>query len=280
MQLGDAGGIETTGYEGSTVWLSGTGQGVSGLGSGWNLHTGFTAASNEFSGSWELVLMDEATNLWSMRSMFGTDASGTGFAAFVAGTKSLSGELTTIRLTTVGGTDTFDNGAINVQYDNPSLVGGDTVYVAGGVVQTVVTQDGEFASTSTALPFATTVPQNTEGAEFMTCSITPTNANNKLVIDARIFCSTASSVQWQSMALFQDSTASALASIAQWETTANGGGVLTLRHEMTAGTTSSTTFKIRGGAYTATTFYFNGSSGIRYHGGVLASTLSITEYAA
>jgi hypothetical protein len=42
---------------------------------------------------------------------------GEAFSAVSAGSKTLSGVLTTVRFTTVGSTDTFDAGTINVFYE-------------------------------------------------------------------------------------------------------------------------------------------------------------------
>ena len=151
---------------------------------------------------------------------------------------------------------------------------------AGITVQQVTTQTGETASGTTTIPYDDTIPQNTEGTEFMTRSITPTNASNKLVIECDAFTSVGAANQWAMLALFQDSTANALATDARWMVTTGGGNSMRIRHEMTAGTTSSTTFKVRAGPYLSGTIYFNGDSGGRKFGGSYTSHLTITEYAA
>jgi hypothetical protein len=78
------------------------------------------------------------------------------------------------------------------------------------------------------------------------------------------------------VALFQDSTANALAAVVRPMGNANLHSI-NLLYWMTAGTTSSTTFKIRAGSGTAGTTTFNGVSGARYFGGVSNSNLSISE---
>lgn len=58
----------------------------------------------------------------------------------------------------------------------------------------------------------------------------------------------------------------------------NGGGaVIPFLWFMTAGTTSSTTFKVRVGRSTSGTVTINGSSGAGLLGGVQVSSLTITE---
>jgi hypothetical protein len=51
-------------------------------------------------------------------------------------------------------------------------------------------------------------------------------------------------------------------------------------HYMAAGTTSATTFKVRIGAVTSGTITFNGIGSARKLGGVLASSITITEIKA
>ncbi len=55
------------------------------------------------------------------------------------------------------------------------------------LVQVVNTETGAVATGTTVMPADNTIPQNTEGDEYMTLAITPTNTNNKLLIE----------VEWQ-----------------------------------------------------------------------------------
>lgn len=148
---------------------------------------------------------------------------------------------------------------------------------AGQVLQVVNFQTGEYATGTTVLPIDDTIPQNTEGDEYMTLSITPTSASSKLLIEVSAMLAL-NSARWIVGALFQDTTADALAGGYFYEPNNNAGKELTLRHYMTAGTTSATTFKFRAGTHTADRLYFNGAAG-RYLGGVAASSITITEIA-
>jgi hypothetical protein len=113
----------------------------------------------------------------------------------------------------------------------------------------------------------------------MTLAITPVSATNKLKIDV-IFVGSTNATEITTIALFQDTTANALA--AQMGYSAVGGTVenIKLTHYMTAGTTSSTTFKVRAGLSGAGTLTFNGRSAVRLFGGVMASSITITEIKA
>jgi len=122
------------------------------------------------------------------------------------------------------------------------------------------------------------IPQNTEGNEWMTLAITPISASNILVIEAQIHVSSSSTLT-HVMALFQDSTASALASSVNILQGADAAGFLKITHYMVAGTTSPTTFKVRSGAAGGGTITFNGSSAARTMGGSMSSYITIMEYA-
>jgi len=153
-----------------------------------------------------------------------------------------------------------------------------TVTDQSPVVQVVNTQTGAVSTGTTTIPNDDTIPQNTEGDEYMTLAITPTNTNNNLKIEVVINCFT-STDDIAAAALFQDTTANALASTLWYGNGAASGAAKTFTHYMTAGTVSATTFKVRAGAASGTTT-FNGRGSVRVHGGVMASSITITEYKA
>lgn len=154
-----------------------------------------------------------------------------------------------------------------------------TKVAAGAVVQVVNVLSNAVATGTTPIPYDDTVPQNTEGNQYMTLAVTPKSATNKLKIEVVFFGSHSATGDFLSAALFQDSTAGALAAVGERSDSA-GGMVLSFTHWMTAGTTSATTFKVRGGGHSASTTTFNGTGGARRFGGVAASSITITEIKA
>lgn len=150
---------------------------------------------------------------------------------------------------------------------------------AGAVLQVVNTQTGAMSTGSTTIPNDDTIPQNTEGVEVMTLAITPKSATSKLKIEVVVNCAVATTGNVIA-ALFQDGTANALAAVCEYTATSNGNMRLVFTHYMTAGTTSSTTFKVRVGCNNAGTLTFNGAQGVRQFGGVMASSITISEIAA
>ena len=158
-----------------------------------------------------------------------------------------------------------------------SITSGGVSYV-GGTLQVVNTQTGALATGSTQLPWDDTTPQSGEGDQYMTLAITPKSSTSKLFIQVQAFISP-SAKDWVTIALFQDSTAGALAAQGIYSNEVNGSMPLLLSHYMTSGTTSSTTFKVRIGSATPVTLSFNGASSARKMGGVMSSFITITEIA-
>lgn len=151
---------------------------------------------------------------------------------------------------------------------------------ADSIIQRVLASDATLATGNTALPDDDTIPQNDEGAEFITVTITPINSSSRLRIEGVLHFSSITDPTLFSLALFQDSTVGALAA---WRAGGGASGILQIIpifHEMAAGTTSATTFKIRAGTGGGATCTFNGQSGARKFGGALISQLTITEIQA
>lgn len=150
--------------------------------------------------------------------------------------------------------------------------------LSGSVIQTVNTTTSSLVTCTGQMFIDDTIPQNTEGTEVLTRAITPNNASNILLIEFVGVFSSPVSAQI-GVALFQDSTASAIAAVSDRQTS-NDSQTVTLRWRMVAGTTSSTTFKIRAGRDTADNLYVNGINGSRIFGGVASTSITIQEIKA
>jgi len=169
------------------------------------------------------------------------------------------------------------NGSANQYLKNGSTAGMLEFGDAGKLVQFKSAEYTTRTSVTTAIPFDDTVPQNTEGTEIITLAITPTSTSNKLVIEFFMPFWDADSTRIGTVALFQDSTADALAVAGAANAATNYAIQLGMIHIMDAGTTSSTTFKIRVGP-NAGTMYLNKRGDADYFGSTtLHTTLKITE---
>jgi len=106
VQLGDAGGIETTGYLSTSMNISAA---VSST-AGFIMATG--GATGVWSGSMTLTLLNSSTFLWVAGH---TGKSGSANGINGGGDKALSAELTQLTLLATG-SDTFDAGSVNIMY--------------------------------------------------------------------------------------------------------------------------------------------------------------------
>jgi hypothetical protein len=114
IQLGDAGGVETTGYLAMVTNIqtaSNTTRGVTATSGFIYLHAG--NASSVVNGSITFSLL--GSNTWTVSGNL-YDSGGAQLNT-VSGAKVLSDTLTQVRITTVNGTDTFDAGTINILYE-------------------------------------------------------------------------------------------------------------------------------------------------------------------
>lgn len=144
------------------------------------------------------------------------------------------------------------------------------------VLQIVGNQVTAVSTGTTIIPLDDTIPQNTEGNQFLSQSITPRSSTSKLKIDVQLVISTSANGAIVT-SLFQDSNVNAIAVSSANQQNTNVTGMYTLTHYMTSGTTSSTTFNVRCGLSAAGTITLNGSSGARLFGGVCVSSITITE---
>lgn len=159
--------------------------------------------------------------------------------------------------------------------NNISIVG---TAITNKFVQRVRTTLATSTTVTNTIPNDDTIPQQggSEGTEVLTsAAFTPTNASSTLLIEVELHV--ASSISDQVLwALFRDSTANAI----------NAGGTavagdtmqkIKFSYEVSAASTSSTTFRVRVGSPTAATVTINGTVGARKFGGVAQSHITITE---
>lgn len=113
IQIGDSGGIENTGYTSSSYNITNTPSiGATDHTTGFGIRSG--AGTNVLQGSVVINLVSPSANTWAAT---GTLVTSTVTMIFVAGSKSLSAVLDRVRITTTGGTDTFDLGTVNISYE-------------------------------------------------------------------------------------------------------------------------------------------------------------------
>ena len=151
----------------------------------------------------------------------------------------------------------------------------------GVTLQTVYAQTTALTEISGIIPIDDTKPQNTEGDEVLTATITPSSATSKVLIQAAITGTLGNVAGTVILALFRGSETNALAT-----TLTTGGASFSMSvpfvYQDSPGTTSAVTYKIRIGypgsgaglyvnRYTLGTAVFNGT---------MTSSMTLTEIKA
>mgnify|MGYP003676139956 FL=1 len=132
------------------------------------------------------------------------------------------------------------------------------------------------SSGTTVIVYDDTKMTSSEGNEFLTRTITPTNSSNILYVEGSIQVGFNGSSIAALVGLFQDSIGDSLAA---WDGNiddANTTLSIPFHYQMAAGTTSQIEFKIRAGSNTGGTFFMNKGNASLW-GGVVTSMLKVIE---
>ena len=114
LQIGDSGGVETTGYEGMSGLMHSSGANTyTGVTSGIPLGYSTMSAATTYNGNLNITLLTGSQ--WTITGTLAT--SSLLYLMVFGGVKTLSATLDRVRITTVNGTDTFDAGTINIMYE-------------------------------------------------------------------------------------------------------------------------------------------------------------------
>lgn len=152
---------------------------------------------------------------------------------------------------------------------------GDGVPLPGTVLNPQSTFTGAVNTGSTVIPNDDTIPQITEGNEYMTQAITPTSAAHVLSTNVQGFFTSGVSATII-MGLFRDSTVNALV-VSSTQTAGTGNpNQNNITWMELAGQTTSTTYRTRAGGTGGTTT-FNGAASARKLGGVMNSYMIVSE---
>lgn len=164
------------------------------------------------------------------------------------------------------------DGAAVFSAPNPITISG-----SGKIVQIKTVEFNDYKTGNAVIPNDDTIPQITEGTEFMAIDFTPVNAKNKLKIDVTATYA-ANISRGYACALFKTTDPNAIAAVTTTVANADYGNTVSFSKTILAGQTSKITFTVRMGDGSGQTIYFNGISTGRYYGGKSASSITITEY--
>jgi hypothetical protein len=148
----------------------------------------------------------------------------------------------------------------------------------GDTVQSAYSDYSTSATGTGIIPADNTIPQSTEGDQYMSQAITPMSASNVLRVASRALLGINGAAKFVTMALFRDAGANAIAVTANSD---NGFLGQMLMYEAQAGAVTATTFKVRAGQDSSGgTVQFGSSSGTRLYGAIPFASLSVLEVMA
>lgn len=113
IQLGTSGGVQTTGYLANASTLGASTVASALITTGFGVQS--WSAATTVGGNISFSLLNSSSGIWTCSGiLMSSNLTGT---FIIGGSKTLSGTLDRIRITTVNGTDTFDAGSINILYE-------------------------------------------------------------------------------------------------------------------------------------------------------------------
>lgn len=185
------------------------------------------------------------------------------------------------------------NGQIKITGGSPgdgkiltSDASGTASWQSGSVLQVVYAEVTIPMVGTGTIPFDNTIPQITEGYEFLTATITPKSASSYLLVEVNTMMSeTVNHSDQLTGAIFRDSNPNAIVAAftdLSWNSVSVGSAnnysdvPMVLRKRVASGSTASTTFRFRAGA-NAGPVEINRFGGTQYLGGAIITTMTVTE---
>jgi hypothetical protein len=163
-----------------------------------------------------------------------------------------------------------------------TLAGGSLAVSSGTIVDRAYTEYTTYAALTAQIPLDDTIPQNSEGTQILSASITPKTATNRVRVRAVVRGLIQDSAnRVGTVSLFRGAGADAIAAT-NGSLYAGGAQIaqtLVLEFEDSPASTSSQTYNIRVGP-SGGTLYINGNSSARLYGGVMRATLVLEEITA
>jgi hypothetical protein len=150
----------------------------------------------------------------------------------------------------------------------------------GKLVQYVYVDDSKSKTGTGVIMNDDSIPQQSEGNEWMTVTITPRDPANLLLVQVNLQVSDDTNQSHaHTAALFRDDDPNAIAAVGEGLANPQFGKqmTLTIQKKVVAGSTASTTFKVRSGPNISVPTTFNGRKGAGVYKGVSNSSISVME---
>lgn len=145
------------------------------------------------------------------------------------------------------------------------------------IVQVITAELATSSNNAATIPVDASIPQSSEGTEILTAAITPRSAASSLLVEVLTYLGNSGTNKNGAAAVFRDGTADAVA--AGWGNIDGNASILPLPVRITVPSTTATltTFKLRVGSDSGTTYWNRSASADTSLGGVMKTSIRITE---
>lgn len=149
----------------------------------------------------------------------------------------------------------------------------------GMIVNEQIFLDASQTNGSSTIPYDDTIPQISEGSQFLSASYTPIGTGNKLIVSALVnLYQSSTTAQNMAAALFNGNANAIAAHSVPGAAGSNAlGNGMMLEASMTTVSTSPITFTVRAGMQISGTISMNGIGSGRFFGGVWQSFIKVIE---
>jgi hypothetical protein len=164
-----------------------------------------------------------------------------------------------------------------------SLSAGNLAAAPGTIVDRAYTETTTYTTVTASIPLDDTIPQNTEGTQILSASITPKTVTNRVRARVVVRGLIQDSANRQgAVCLFRGAGADAIAATSAnlYSAGAQIAQTVVLEFEDSPASTSAQTYNVRVGPSGGGTMYVNGNSSGRIFGGSMRATLVLEEITA
>lgn len=164
-----------------------------------------------------------------------------------------------------------------------SLSAGNLAAAPGTIVDRAYNEYTTYATITASIPLDDTIPQNTEGTQILSASITPKAVTNRVRARVVVRGLIQDSANRQgAVCLFRGAGADAIAATSAnlYAAGAQIAQTMVLEYEDSPASTSTQTYNVRVGPSGGGTLYVNGNSSSRIYGGAMRATLVLEEITA
>lgn len=150
--------------------------------------------------------------------------------------------------------------------------------LSGSIVKSVYSENSTYTSINAVIPFDDTIPQNTEGSEILSASITPISSSNRIRVRVSLYTGAGANGSVTGVfSVFRDGVANALFATSNYNDVSYQTNHIEFEFYDSPSSVSPITYKVRIGTNVSTDPIVINGTNLRKFGGVAKCTLVLEE---